>query len=123
MKKSTYVTMIIGTIGSVIFALGMCMVLIPEWSLFTQGVWVGSIGILSLVSAWLIWRRLENRPPIKFSKKMVNSFLIFLMGCLCFGIGMCFAMVWGRILLGVLIGLVGMVLLMSLIPYIKGIKE
>lgn len=30
MKKSTFVAMILGTIGGLLFALGMCMTLIPE---------------------------------------------------------------------------------------------
>lgn len=122
MKKSTYVTMVLGMIGTVIVALGMCMVLIPEWSLFQHGIWVGSIGIIILVSAWLFWRHLEKKPRIQLSKKMIGSFLMFSLGCLCFGIGMCFAMVWDHIILGVFIGLVGMLLLISLIPYIKGIQ-
>ena len=31
MKKSNFVAMILGTIGTVFFALGMCMSLLPEW--------------------------------------------------------------------------------------------
>lgn len=122
MKKSTYVTMILGTIGTVVAALGMCMVLVPEWSLFQPGIWVGTMGIIILGSTWLFWRRLENKPRIHLSKKMIRSTLMFSLGCLCFGIGMCLAMVWNHIIFGVFIGLVGMLLLISLIPYIKGIQ-
>lgn len=32
MKKSTFVSMILGTIGGILFALGMCMGLIEEWN-------------------------------------------------------------------------------------------
>lgn len=32
MKKSNYVAMILGTVSGVLFALGMCMALIPEWN-------------------------------------------------------------------------------------------
>ena len=31
MKKSSFVAMVLGTIGGVLFALGMCMALIPEY--------------------------------------------------------------------------------------------
>ena len=34
MKKSTFVAMIMGTVGGVLFALGMCMALITEWNAF-----------------------------------------------------------------------------------------
>ena len=37
MKKSNFVAMILGTIGIVFFALGMCMALIEEWGMFRQG--------------------------------------------------------------------------------------
>ena len=36
MKKSNFVAMILGTIGMVFFALGMCMALISEWGMFSQ---------------------------------------------------------------------------------------
>ena len=31
MKKSSFVALVLGTIGGVFFALGMCMALLPEW--------------------------------------------------------------------------------------------
>lgn len=37
MKKSTLVAMILGTVGGVFFALGMCMALLPEWECLTRG--------------------------------------------------------------------------------------
>lgn len=41
MKKSSFVAMIMGTIGGIFFALGMCMALIPEWNAFQPGVVMG----------------------------------------------------------------------------------
>ena len=38
MKKSSFVAMILGTIGGILFALGMCMALIPEWNAFRQAL-------------------------------------------------------------------------------------
>lgn len=37
MKKSNFVAMILGTIGTVFFALGMCMSLLPEWGMMQEG--------------------------------------------------------------------------------------
>lgn len=42
MKKSSFVAMILGTIGGILFALGMCMALIPEWNAFLPGGHYGS---------------------------------------------------------------------------------
>ena len=44
MKKSSFVAMILGTVGGILFALGMCMALIPEWNAFNQGIIMGVIG-------------------------------------------------------------------------------
>lgn len=38
MKKSSFAAMISGTASGVLFALGMCMALIPEWGLSNQGL-------------------------------------------------------------------------------------
>jgi hypothetical protein len=37
-------------------------------------------------------------------------------------VGMCMCLVWEQIVLGTLIGLLGIVMLIALIPMIKGIK-
>ena len=50
MKKSTFVAMILGTIGGILFALGMCIALIPEWNAFQPGVVMGVIGAVVLLS-------------------------------------------------------------------------
>ena len=39
-----------------------------------------------------------------------------------FGAGMCLCLVWGHIVYGTLVGLLGMVMLIALIPMIKGIR-
>lgn len=44
MKKSSFITLILGTVSGVLFALGMCMALIPEWNAFRPGVVFGCLG-------------------------------------------------------------------------------
>ena len=46
MKKSSFVAMVLGTAGAVLFALGMCMALIPEWNAFRPGIIFGCVGLL-----------------------------------------------------------------------------
>ena len=56
MKKSSFVAMILGTVGGILFALGMCMALIPEWNAFNQGIIMGVIGAVVLLVMGLVWR-------------------------------------------------------------------
>ena len=41
--------MILGTVNGVFFALGMCMALLHEWNMRTQGIVCGVIGIVVLL--------------------------------------------------------------------------
>ena len=123
MKKSNFAALILGTIGGVFFALGMCMVLLPEWELGTQGVVCGVIGLAVLLAALLIWRKMEHKPPVKLSGKTVLAVFVGVMGALLLGVGMCMVMVFEQMVLGIVVGLVGIVVLLMLIPLIKGIHD
>ena len=122
MKKSNFVAMILGTIGLVFFALGMCMALIEEWGMFRQGIVAGVVGLVILLITLLVWRRMEGKEPIKLSGKTVGTVVLAIFGALLLGVGMCFSMVFGKMVLGVVIGLVGIVALLMLIPLTKGLK-
>ena len=122
MKKSTFVAMILGTIGGILFALGMCMTLIPEWNAFQPGVVMGVIGAVVLLVMVLVWRKMENKAPIKLSGKTIGATLIGIVGALLFGVGMCLTMVWSHMIVGIIVGIVGIVVLLCLIPFIKGLK-
>lgn len=122
MKKSTFVAMILGTVGGILFALGMCMALIPEWNAFQPGVIMGVIGIAVLLIMVLVWRKMENKEPVKLAGKTIGAMLIGIVGALLFGVGMCLTMVWNNMVVGIIIGIIGIVVLLCLIPFIKGLK-
>ena len=115
MKKSSFIAMVLGTVAGVLFALGMCMALLPEWNAFEPGIVLGLITVF-------VWRKMEHKAPIKLNGRMVAITIFGIIGALTLGVGMCFCMVWGNIILGTIIGLVGIILLLSLIPITKGIK-
>lgn len=122
MKKSTFVATILGTIGGILFALGMCMALIPEWNAMNQGIVMGVIGVAVLLIMVLVWRRMEHKEPIKISGKTIGATLIGIVGALLLGIGMCLIMVGGQMIIGIVVGVIGIVVLICLIPFIKGLK-
>lgn len=122
MKKSTFVAMILGTVGGILFALGMCMALIPEWNAFRPGVVMGAAGAVVLLAMVLIWRKMENKEPIKLSGKTIGAALTGIAGALLLGVGMCLTMVWSNMVAGIIVGIVGIVVLLCLIPFVKGLK-
>ena len=122
MKKSSFAAMVLGTIGGILFALGMCMVLIPEWNAFHQGVVMGVIGAAVLLIMVVVWRKMENKSPVHLSAKTIGTVLLGIVGALVFGVGMCLTMVWSNMTVGIPVGIVGIVLLLCLIPLVKGLK-
>ena len=122
MKKSSFVAMILGTIGGILFALGMCMALIPEWNAFRPGVIMGVVGAVVLLIMVLVWRKMENKEPIHVSGKTIGTVLLGIAGALLLGVGMCLTMVWSYMILGIVIGIVGIVVLLCLIPLTKGLQ-
>ena len=122
MKKSTFTAMILGTAGGILFALGMCMALIPEWNAFRPGVAMGVAGSLVLLIMVFVWRKMGNKNPVRVSGKTIGTVLFGILGALVFGIGMCLTMVWSNMIVGIVVGLVGIVMLLCLIPMTKGLK-
>ena len=122
MKKSNCVALTLGTIGVVCFALGMCMALLPEWGMFQQGIVCGVIGLVILLITAAVWRKMEGKAPIKLNAKTIGAVAVGVLGALLLGVGMCMSMVFGKMVLGIAVGLVGIVVLLLLIPLVKGLK-
>lgn len=123
MKKKNFVSMIMGTIGGILFAIGMCMCLLPTWGAFTQGIVVAAVGGVILLAMLLVRRKMEGKPLVKLNGKTIGATFLGIVGALALGVGMCMAMVWSGLMIpGIVVGVVGIVVLMCLIPVVKGIK-
>jgi len=122
MKKSSFVGMILGVISGIFIAIGMCMALLPEWNAFAPGVVLGCVGLLFALITVIVWRKMTNKAPIKITGKTILTVLLGIVGALAFGVGMCLVMVWSQIIWGIIVGLVGIILLLCLIPICKGLK-
>lgn len=122
MKKSTFTAMILGTIGGILFALGMCMALITQWDAFTPGVVMGCTGVVVLLLMVFIWRKMENKNPVHVSAKTIGAILLGIVGALLLGSGMCLTMVWSQMIIGIIIGIVGIIVLLCLIPFVRGLN-
>lgn len=122
MKKSNFVSLLLGVVGTLFLGIGMCMCLLPEWELFQQGIIVGVIGLLILLITVLVYRKMEHKSPIKINGKFIFAILIGIFGALSLGVGMCLTMIYEQFVFGIIIGIIGIVILLCLIPFCKGLK-
>jgi hypothetical protein len=122
MKKKDFVTLIMSTVGGILFALGMCMGLVPEWNAMRQGVVIGIIGMVILLAMVLVRRKMSGKPAIVVSAKAIGTTLLGVFGAMVLGVGMCMTMIWGYLVPGIIVGIVGIVALLCLIPVIKGLE-
>ncbi|MDE7244291.1 MAG: hypothetical protein K2O18_10010 [Oscillospiraceae bacterium] len=122
MKKKDFVTLIMSVVGGILFALGMCMALLPEWGAMTQGVAMGIVGLVVLLTMLLVRRKMDGKPAIVFSGKAIATTLFGVLATVVFGVGMCMTMIWNMMVPGIVVGIVGIVLLICLIPICKGLK-
>ena len=124
MEKKTFITLIMSVIGGMLFSLGMCMCLIPEWGTFNEGIVLGVVGAVELLATWLTYRKMSGKKAIKLNAKIVGKVIYGIFVAIVFGVGMCMTMVFeGMMIPGILVGIVGIVLLLCLIPMCVGLKE
>lgn len=86
---------------------------------------MGVIGAVVLLIMVMVRRKMDGKPIlIKLSGKTIGTIILSIVGVLVFGVGMCMTMVWeGLMIQGIIVGVVGIVILLCLIPLCKGIKD
>ncbi len=131
MKKDTLLEIILGTIGGLIFAVGMCMCLIPEWNLFKAGIVISIVGFIVLLCIIPVYR---NSHPKKERGKInwgiVFTWVIGVIGALIMGFGMSKVMVDNPgqtdMLIGIVVGVIGLLICVLNYPiysYLKSNKD
>ena len=131
MKKETLLEIILGTIGGLIFAIGMCMCLIPEWNMLVPGVVVSIIGFIVLLCIIPVYRKShpkKERGPINWG--LVLTFVVGIVGSLIMGFGMSKILVEGTtqtdMIVGLVAGVIGLIICVLNYPiyaYIKNPKD
>ena len=123
MKKENFISLIISIVGVILFSLGMCMSMITEWNTFKEGIIVGIIGLIILISMFIIRRKMEGKPVLKLNIKTMKIVILGIVSSLILGIGMCMTMVWqGLMVQGIIVGSIGIIMLLCLIPLCKEVK-
>ncbi|MBQ2836121.1 MAG: hypothetical protein IJE68_04740 [Clostridia bacterium] len=133
MKKETLLEIILGTIGGLVFAIGMCMCLLQEWNMFTAGVITTIIGFVILLCIIPVYRsahpkKEKEHKPINWG--IVLTWTVGVVGSLIMGFGMSKIMVGNAstsdMVVGLITGVVGLVICVLNYPvyaYIKSNKE
>lgn len=83
MKTKNVVTILLGTIGTLLLGIGMSIVLVPEFDALVPGIIVGALGLISILAIIPIWVRTR-----KLSLGLIVSYLIGVIGALLLGISL-----------------------------------
>jgi len=130
MKRETLIQIILGTVGGLIFSLGMCMWLVEEWNMFAAGIVVSIIGFLILLAIIPIYRSTHPKKPSKpIDTGLLATWIIGVVGALVMGFGMSKIMVGeastADMIVGLITGVVGLLVCVLNYPiyaYLKGNK-
>lgn len=66
----TVIALVLGIAGTLVFGLGLCMIL--EWNLWVGGVIVGVVGLLPVAAAYPVYRLLLRRGKKKYGAEILK---------------------------------------------------
>ena len=128
MKKDTLLEIILGTIGGLVFAIGMCMTLIPEWNLFNLGVVITVIGFILLLCIIPVYRSThpkKQHAPINWG--IVFTWIIGVVGALIMGFGISKVVIdapsQSELILGIVVGIIGLLICVLNYPIYSYLKS
>lgn len=129
MKKDTLLEIILGTVGGLVFAIGMCMCLIKEWGLLVPGIVTGVIGFIILLCIIPVYRKshskVEKERNIDWG--LVLTFVVGIVGSLVMGFGMSMIMVGepskSDLIIGMITGIIGLLVCVLNYPVYAYIKS
>ena len=129
MKKDTLLEIILGTIGGLVFAIGMCMALVEDWDMLVPGIVTGVIGFIILLCIIPVYRKTH---PKKVSNKKIDfgivlTFVVGIVGSLIMGFGMSKIMVDTPdkmdLIIGMITGVVGLIICVLNYPIYSYLKS
>lgn len=122
MTKKQFATLVFTTVSGLIFALGMCMCLLPEWDSFVPGVILTAIGGVMLIALGVIALVKSGFTLSGVNWKLVGKIAYATLSLLVLGCGMALIMSWDMLLFGIAVGAVGIIMLLSIIPMFFGFR-
>lgn len=123
MTKKSFTYLVAGIVFGLMFSLGLCMALLPEWNAFTPGAVCTAIGLIGLIALLIVYRKQSGKGPIMVDPKIAGRVVYGTISTLIMGLGMCMIMVWQLMIPGIIVGIAGIVMLLFMIPMIVGFKD
>ena len=123
MKKSQFIALLVGVVGSLLFSVGMCMCLLPEWNAFNAGVIAAAAGAVILLVLAIVCRVKSGKPAKKINWKLVGKIAYGTLSALVLGAGMAMIMELNMMLWGISVGIAGIIMLLCLIPMCVGFRK
>ena len=123
MTKKNFLFLVMTVVGVLLFGMGMCMCLLPEWNAFKPGVVIAALGALVLLVTALVCWIMAGKPVAKVDWNRVGKAAYSVISVLVLGTGMSMIMVFeGLMVPGMIVGVVGILLVLGMIPVFKGLK-
>ncbi len=123
MKKKTFIGIIIGIVGLTFLGLGMSMIMVPTMGNMPLGIIMGAAGLLICIISIVKVCSSEGVEMPKVQGKIIKAIVVGIVAFLLLGIGMSLVMIGGYFVLGILIGVVGIIVGISIIPMLNGFTD
>lgn len=123
MTKKSFLFLILTVMAGLLFALGMCMCLLPEWNVFAHGVALTALGMLALLVMAAVRWHMAGKPIPKVDWKKAGKIAWCILAALVLGTGMALILCFqGLMIPGIVVGMLGILLGVCAIPVCRGLK-
>ena len=111
-KSSTAAISIMGTVGGLLLAIGMCMCLLPAWNAVAPGAILSVLGAVTLAAIWPVSRKASGKAVVHLTGGSVAAILLGLAGAAALGVGVfhCLQVISA---FGLAVGIAGLALLLA----------
>lgn len=123
MTKKHFMYLVLTVVAGLCFSLGMCMCLLPQWQAFKLGVIVVALGIILFLAVGITRWIQVGKPVVHVNWQLAGKVLYCVGSMLVLGAGMAMIMAFeGLMIPGILVGVVGIMLALGIIPVFRGWK-
>ena len=122
MKKKDFVTLLLAEAGSILLCLGLCLALLPTYGALRPGLAIAILGGAVLLAMLPVRLKTGAWGAMIFGAGAVGATLLSALGAMLLGLGLCMSMIWDMLATGILVAVVGAVILLCLIPVVRGLR-